>query len=162
MNFYELGAGLGVTVQARPRVEVHASPSVRTVAARLSVPGLSIESMQVDLDAVERVKREIDQELNPEPPQTIAKVYVASKGDVAAGVVEDHALLRSAIQAKLDDGSDVAVALLPTSVDTNDNAEDDQESLLGVTRQLLDDVEIPVLESLSAVRQWLTARQARS
>ena len=100
MNFYELGAGLGVVAQAQPRVEIHATARLQSVVARLSVEGLSIESMQqMELDPIDRAKREIDESLHPTPPQTVAKVFAVSGGDVAAGAVEDHALLRAAVQA---------------------------------------------------------------
>ena len=156
MNFYELGAGLGVVAQAQPRVEIHATARLQSVVARLSVEGLSIESMQqMELDPIDRAKREIDESLHPTPPQTVAKVFAVSGGDVAAGAVEDHALLRAAVQARLDDDRDVAVALLPVEAA---EAEGDA-TLLDAARQFLVESKVPVLESWEAVQDWIALRR---
>lgn len=130
--------------------------------ALMDVPGIryqtvSLETQQIDAHVEQKAVEAAKDAVSPAAPKpTVPAVFVTSTGGIAAGRAEDQSVLREAVKAKLDSGSDVAIALLPVKADEDDaEAEPMHADLIEAAKQFVADVDIPVLESIEAVHDWL-------
>lgn len=165
MSSTDIRAALGAALKIHPTARIHVSPSLEALPEsisnlrRLDRVQPALESQQLDSNTEAKVKAEVERRLaGPDPAHTIPTIYAISGSGLAEGKVEDQNLLREAIREKLDDNSDVVVALIPTISPADIEGapvEPVSAELSETATQVLANLEIPVLESWDAVDTYL-------
>lgn len=172
MNVYrsQMRQSLSAALEsAKVRVRLIRSPSLEgylDAEMKLSgVAGLALESQQLDTFVAAQIEDAVARANGaPEPTHTVPTVYAVSGKGLAEGKMEDQLLLREAVKERLDGAKDVVVALIP--VDPTAEGEGVQDpptrvELVDSAKQFVAELEIPVVESVEALRDFIVTRVSR-
>lgn len=120
---------------------------------------VGLESQQLQAHQTAQQEAELKRLIaGPEPVQTIPTIYAVSGRGLMEGAPEDQHMLRDAVRQKLDDTGDVVVALMPVDATPPATEEEQKEAspeLLEAAKQFVSDFDIPVVESMEALQEYI-------
>lgn len=165
MSSTNLRSALGAALKRPdPLVRIHLSSSLEhlriplreTLELDVTVPALESQQMLAHQAAKDEAEAQ-DTANGPDPVQTIPTVYAVSGRGLMEGAPEDQKLLREAVRQKLDDTGDVVVALVPvdTAAPAGEEPPPSSPELLAAAKQFVEDFDIPVVESLEALQEYI-------
>lgn len=138
---------------------------------------LGLETQQIDDHISKTVERAIDEAVNPPPSPTIPTVYAVGAKALQEGNPGEQSTLRAAVQDRIENNSEVILALLPAETAADLKAQQEAEAstseadepgpvadnggIVEAAKQFVASVEIPVVESLEALQEYLKRYEAQ-
>lgn len=138
---------------------------------------LGLETQQIDAHITKIVEQAIEEAINPPPSPTIPTVYAVGVKALQEGNLGEQSTLRAAVQDRIENNSEVILALLPAETAADVRAQQEAEAsasdeeepklvsdnsgIIDAAKQFVGSVEIPVVESLEALQEHLKRYEAQ-